>query len=426
MMDDWVECKLGDLLTLKNGYAFKSSKYTEEGIPVIRIGNIKNWLISIDEAKKIKENVEYDDYIIENDDILIAMSGATTGKFGVFKSNQKAYQNQRVGNLKLNSKTNVNKKFVFNLLYSIKHQIEKEAYGGAQPNISGKKIHNLNTILPPLPIQRVIVSKIETLFSSLDQGIADLKKAQAQLKIYRQAVLKKAFEGELNVLSIKEVVEKVQIGPFGSQLHKSDYIVNGIPLINPMHIKDGKILPNENYSISIEKRDSLPNYILKEKDVIVGRRGEMGRAALVSKKENGWFCGTGSFYLRPKASMMNPAFLTMYIRSAKVKELLTDDAKGTTMKNLNKKIVSNLPIPVPTIEEQQKIIKQIESRLSVCDKVEESIKYSLLKAEALRQSILKKAFEGKLLSTEEIEQCKSAPDYEPASVLLERIKEEKR
>ena len=125
------------------------------------------------------------------------MSGATTGKFGIYNSIRKAYQNQRVGNLKLNSKKIIDKKYIFNLLYSLKFQIEKDAYGGAQPNISAGKIHALKTVLAPLPEQRAIVAKIEELFSDLDKGVADLKKAQDQLKVYRQAVLKKAFEGEL-------------------------------------------------------------------------------------------------------------------------------------------------------------------------------------------------------------------------------------
>ncbi|MDG5814962.1 restriction endonuclease subunit S [Chitinispirillales bacterium ANBcel5] len=281
--------------------------------------------------------------------------------------------------------------------------------------------------LAPLPIQRAIVTKIENLFASLDKGIADLKKAQEQLKVYRQAVLKKAFEGDrFFKLKIEEITEKVQIGPFGSQLHKSDYIKNGVPLINPMHIIDGKILPRFDFSITMEKRNQLPNYILETGDVIIGRRGEMGRCALVTDKENGWFCGTGSLFLRPVKSKIYSPFLSCYLGSPIVKEYLTGSATGTTMMNLNKKIIQNVPIPVPSISEQKQIIKEIESRLSVCDKVEQSINEGLEKCEALRQSILKKAFEGKLLTEKEIEKCKQEADYEPASVLLEKIKKEKK
>src|SRR5690606_28294021 len=98
------------------------------------------------------------------------------------------------------------KSFLYYLLSQLKREIEKSAYGGAQPNISSKKIEELTVALAPLPEQRAIVKKLESLFSSLDAGVADLKKAQQKLKIYRQAVLKKAFEGELTNIKIENLV----------------------------------------------------------------------------------------------------------------------------------------------------------------------------------------------------------------------------
>ena len=251
---------------------------------------------------------------------------------------------------------------------------------------------------PPLSEQHLIVSKIEELFSELDKGVENLKIAQQQLKVYRQSLLKAAFEESgLRVSIIKDVIEKIQIGPFGTQLHKQDYIENGIPLINPMHIQDGKIVANYSYSIKEEKKNSLPNYILKTGDVIMGRRGEMGRCGLVTNKENGWFCGTGSLYFRPKSSVMNSTFLYYYLTSETVKKYLEENAGGTTMANLNLKIVGEIPICLPSLEEQNQIVQILESKLTICDKIEETISQSLQQAETLRQSILKKAFEGELV-----------------------------
>jgi type I restriction enzyme S subunit len=117
MREDWITCTLGELLTLKNGFAFKSSNYISEGIPVIRIGDINDWIVDETQAKCVVENNEYDGYIVEKGDILIAMSGATTGKFGVYESDSKAYQNQRVGNLKPSSEDFIDKKYIFNLIF---------------------------------------------------------------------------------------------------------------------------------------------------------------------------------------------------------------------------------------------------------------------------------------------------------------------
>jgi type I restriction enzyme S subunit len=136
---------------------------------------------------------------------------------------------------------------------------------------------------------------------------------------------------------------------------------------------------------------------LQNGDVIMGRRGEMGRCGLVTDKEEGWFCGTGSLYVRPNKKLIDSKFLYHLLQSRSIKKYLDQNAGGTTMANLNLKIVNNIPLHLPTLEEQQQIVQEIESRLSVCDKIEETITNSLKQAEALRQSILKKAFEGKLL-----------------------------
>ena len=334
--------------------------------------------------------------------------------------------------------------------------------------------------IPPLPEQRAIVAKLEQLFSELDNGIACLKKAQEQLKVYRQTVLKQAFEGELtkawreqqtrlpsaqelletiksdreqaaklhgkklkpvipftqaelNVLPelpkewkwvrISDIAQKIQIGPFGSQLHSEDYTENGIPLINPKHIKDQKLFPK--VRISIDKANSLPQYFLEENDIIVGRRGEMGRTAPVLKIHNGWFCGTGSLYIRLGQSFISKLY-SLILSERRIVDYLEKKSRGTTMANLNSQIINALPIQLISPQEQSQIVQEIETRLSVCDNIESTIRESLEKAEALRQSILKKAFEGKLLSEEELQITRNAPDWKPAEKLLERIRGEKR
>ena len=212
------------------------------------------------------------------------------------------------------------------------------------------------------------------------------------------------------------LVEKIQIGPFGSQLHKEDYVPNGIPLINPKHIKDQRIIPDPNETITKEKYNGLPQYILGRNDIIMGRRGEMGRCAPVTEAEDEWFCGTGSLFIRP-VSRINSKLYSLMISGSRVKRFLDNNSIGTTFKNLNSTILNNIPVPVIDIQEQQAIVSEIEARLSVVDKLEATIDTSLQQAGALRQSILKQAFAGNLVPQN--------PDDEPASALLERIKNEK-
>lgn len=306
-------------------------------------------------------------------------------------------------------------KYLAYWLKCIKKTLNDNAKGTTFKEISKSEIKNLTFPLPPLAEQERIVAKIEELFSELDAGTESLKRARQQLKIYRQAVLKWTFEERKENYKhylLKDISEKIQIGPFGSQLHREDYIENGIPLINPTHIKAGKIVADSSYTITVEKRDSLQNYILQNGDVIMGRRGEMARCGLVTEKENGWFCGTGSLYFRPNSKLVDSTFLHNYLTSDPVKKYLEENAGGTTMANLNGKIVKNIPIFLPSIAEQQRIVQEIESRLSVCDKLEETIHTNLKQAEALRQSILKKAFEGKLVKPKAIEKPKRTAFYQ--------------
>lgn len=430
MKEDWVECSLGELLKLKNGYAFKSSNYINEGIPVIRIGDIQDWLVDSINAKKIEENEEFDNHTISKGDILIAMSGATTGKFGIYKSNEKAYQNQRVGNLIPHTEKYLDKNYIYYLLYSLKRKIEQEAYGGAQPNISATKIEALKTKLFPLPIQKAIVSKIEALFSDLDQGIADLKKAQEQLKIYRQAVLKKAFEDRkiLNAEKylLKNITSKIGSGstPKGGQ---ANYKESGIPLIRSLNIHFDYIKFEGLAFIDENQAEKLKNVIIQENDVLLNITGaSIGRVNIAPKEFHNGRVNQHVSIIRPKDNFFQTKFLKLYLQSSKIQNWIANTNVGATRQGLTKSALENLEIPIPPIEEQHQIVKEIESRLSVCDAVEENISESLEKANALRQSILKKAFEGKLLSEEEIAKCKAHPDYEPASVLLERIKEDKK
>ena len=344
---------------------------------------------------------------IQENDILVVKDGATTGKVSFVGKNfpyKTSVINEHVFLLRFRSE--ILPKYVFYKLWSRKgnQEILKDFRGAAQGGISTNFVNLVEIPLPPLPEQHRIVAKIEELFSELDKAVENLQTARQQLKTYRQSVLKHAFlqpQFKYFQVTLKDISSKIQIGPFGSQLHKSDYISDGIPLINPMHIKDFEIFENYKYSISKEKQESLPNYILRENDIIMGRRGEMGRVALVRKREENWFCGTGSLYIRPNQNQNSAKYLMYYLGSQIVKHFLDKNAAGTTMTNLNKEIVMNIPVLVCPIEEQHQIVAEIEKRFSEADKLEESIETALRQTEALRQSILKKAFEGKLVGPDE-------------------------
>lgn len=196
---NWSWVKLGDVCKVKGGFAFKSKDYKNTGIPLVRISNMEDKKISLEDCVYIAKECEKEtkEFLLQKGDVLIALSGATTGKYGVYDLEDKAFLNQRIGRLHFNGSDKIFPTFVYYYLEIIRREILKTAYGAAQPNISPSEIADFSLPLPPLPIQHKIVEKIEALFSELDSGVATLRKAKEQIRLYRQSVLAAAFSGKL-------------------------------------------------------------------------------------------------------------------------------------------------------------------------------------------------------------------------------------
>ncbi len=242
--------------------------------------------------------------------------------------------------------------------------IRNNTRGAVRDTLYFKDLCRIKIPVPPLSEQERIVEILDT---------ADRmrQKRREQIKLlddYLKSVFLHMFgdpilnEKGWRQFHVKEVA-LVKIGPFGSLLHKGDYIKNGIPLVNPSHIIDNKIAADFNNSITPEKHKELFAYHLKEMDIILARRGEIGRCGIVTSKEESYLCGTGSMYIRPK-KMLNSLFVVFLLSSPQIKAFLENNAIGITMKNLNAGIIKELSIPVPQIELQNKfasIVNQVEA-----------------------------------------------------------------
>lgn len=163
----WAMCKLSDLCKIENGFAFSSDDYKSQGIPLIRISNITHNTIDITDCAYI-EGITDDKFKISKGDLLIAMSGATTGKMGVYPFDETAYLNQRVGNIKILNKSSLYPNYRNTYMQSKVDEILKIAYGGAQPNISASIIGNFDFPLPPYKEQIRIVETVQRIFDQLD------------------------------------------------------------------------------------------------------------------------------------------------------------------------------------------------------------------------------------------------------------------
>jgi len=187
---EWNFMPLESVVDFTNGFAFKSKEYNEDGIPVVRISDISVSGVSLDHCARIRECSTVDRFQLQQWDILIAMSGATTGKFGQLKSAQKCYQNQRVGCFRTKNENVVSQSFLLQLLEGLKRRIEKDAYGGAQPNISGKQINAYEIPVPCPSEQQEIVRLLDEQFTVIEQNEREIDAALKRSAALRQSILK--------------------------------------------------------------------------------------------------------------------------------------------------------------------------------------------------------------------------------------------
>ena len=519
MREDWVEVELNEITVFALGGDWgKAEDYQDENFDLaycIRGSEFKNWGVDFGKTasfrKLKKSSIEKRNLVLG--DILVEISGGgpeqPVGRTEVisrtvlnnFKGSKLVFTNflrlVRLTRFTDSEFTNWYLKY----FYSTGKIRDYQAGSNNLRNLKFNKYLTLGIPLAPLPEQRAIVAKIEELFSDLDKGVADLKKAQDQLKVYRQAVLKKAFEGELtkewreqqsNLPTAEELLEQIKIGRqefFLKQIEEWEFELKNWkeegesgkkpkkprPLTVPEapnagheerkwnipenwiwsqigdlcfvtklagfeytdyvnYTKDGDlpVLKAENAGsngfkktdFSRVKSDSVEmltrSQIFGGELLVVFVGAGTGNVAMVPFNQR-YFLGPNIGMARPYFKL-DSKFIEMFLQSALGKNLMMSAVKAVAQPSLSMGTIRQAPVVFPSHEEQHRIVKEIESRLSVCDKVEESISESLQKAETLRQSILKKAFEGRLLSNGEIEKCKAAPDYEPAAVLLEKIK----
>ena len=171
--EGWSICKLSKLCKIENGFAFSSNDYKSEGTPLIRISNIVNNSIDLTDCVYIQNNAEHR-FVVNKGDLLIAMSGATTGKMGVYSFERTAFLNQRVGNIKILDGSLLSADYRNVYMQSKVDDILKFAYGGAQPNISAPIIGDFDILLPPLEEQKRIVCTVNKVFTKLDTIIESL------------------------------------------------------------------------------------------------------------------------------------------------------------------------------------------------------------------------------------------------------------
>ena len=425
--NNWCWTYFKDIFYIENGYAFKKIDYKKEGIPLVRISNIENGIVNINECiyvNKLEKNEEK--YVIEKGDLLIALSGATTGKNGVYYLDEIAYLNQRIGNIKIKNKEKVLNEYR-NYYIALKNEdILNLAYGGAQPNISPKVIEFISIPLPPINEQQRIVNIIESLFVKLDRAKELIENTLAQFEQNKMAILHKAFTGELTAKWRKEnnidlsswqektIDELCTSLKYGTS--KKSNPEGSVVVLRMGNLQNGEIdWSNLMYT---DDKDDIEKYLLKKGDVLFNRTNSpelVGKTSIYRGEYPAIYAG----YLikLDYGKDIIGEYLNYIMNSTKAKHYCyTVKTDGVSQSNINAKKIGAFEIPVPTIEEQQEIVNILDKLLAKYNKIK-NLEQQLEKIELLKKAILAKAFRGELGTNN--------PDEESAENLLKEILAEK-
>ena len=380
------------------------------------------------------------------------MSGATTGKMATFDMESPALLNQRVGRFRILSANACNPRFISLLVQQITRQVLKEAYGAAQPNISPSQIEQIPIPFPPIEEQNVIVAEIEKQFTRLEAGLSGLRRVQANLKRYRAALLKAACEGKLvpteaelarqegrsyesgaqllerilterrqkwngkgkykeptrpNLTTDEDLPEgwtwasweQVAFSQNGRPFPSAQYAEKGFKLLRPGNLYvSGKVGWNEDNTRYMPHRfaDENPDLIVRGRELIMNLTAQslkdefLGRVCLTSEREE---CLLNQRLARLSPVVIPPEFALYLLKAWRFRRFVDGLNSGSLIQHMFTSQLAEFTFPLPPLAEQQRIITELERRLSVIEEMEAVVNANLQRATRLRQAILQRAFQ---------------------------------
>ena len=404
MRKGWQTKRLGDFSAAVSTGPFGSilhkSDYVDDGVPLVNPINIVGDGIVPDPSKLISDVTikRLSNYVLEEGDVVVGRRGEI-GRCAVVGANERGWV-CGTGSFFIRPLPSLDSQFLAHLIRSpeYREQLEKLSTGATMKNLSNTALGDLVVSVPPLPEQQRIVGLLDEAFESIATAEANaeknLRNASALFESHLQSVFTQRGPGWVET-TLSQATGGIFTGPFGSLLHKSDYVANGIPLVNPAHITEVGIEPDLRKTVSKATAMRLKSYIMRERDIVIGRRGEMGRCALVTEVEDGWLCGTGSFFIKP-ASRCDTRYLVRFLRSESCKARLEKIAGGAVMPNLSNTDLGYLHFDLPPLDRQKAIVQEIDSLHEETQRLARLYERKLAALEALKKSLLHQAFTGQL------------------------------
>ena len=396
--DRWEVKKMPQVVKWGSGGTPKATEkqYYDGGtIPWLIIGDLNDGIVTSSASKITELGLQNSSAkMVPAGTLLVAMYGSI-GKLGI--TGIECCTNQAIAYAK--ELHGVTTKYMFYYMALMKSELILKGKGGTQKNISQTVLNSLDVIVPPLPEQERIVTRIEELFSQLDSGVETLRKTKQQLAVYRQAVLNEAFEGDYPRKQLREFSKVISGYAFKSSRYSAagDYIVVKIGNVKERHFDFSRDLTK-----TLEADDSiLEKYLLQRGDCLItltGSRGkrDYGFVAMIGDQNN-YLLNQRVAALRFDQSVALPEFFQYYLASPLYRDMFFSYETGNVGQgNVGIKALLDPYVILPDIETQKRIVDVVEVRLSVCDSIDQTLDMALQQAKAMRQSILKQAFEGAL------------------------------
>lgn len=394
MREEWEYRKLGEVCSFFSGFAFKSSLFKNEGMPIIRISDIQN--NELDDRNVVYFNPDdykqdLTKYIVYPGEILIAMSGGTTGKIGKNNTNKQFYLNQRVGAFREN-KSIIEHDYLYYYLYTKSEESLRIAAGAAQPNLSTAQIKDYIIPVPPLSEQQRIVTYLDSSFSKIDELKENVAKELSDAKALFQAELKKCMEK-------KEGWEEKKLGEIaidmyrGSGIKRDQVTAEGISCV-----RYGEIYTTYNYAFDkcvSHTEESLisPKKYFEHGDILFAITGEsveeIGKSIAYLGNEK---CLAGGDIIVMKHEQ-NPKFISYALSTP---DAIRQKGLGKTklkVVHTNAPSLKAVSIPLPPLETQHQIVTHLDTLSQKIQELEKNYNTILAECDALKQAILRETFE---------------------------------